>query len=75
MSRKAEIDLKTFMKQNRRQPKIPVLESGLEYLAPKDYATYVKIHPMTIYEWLREGRIEGAVKMGGRWKIPIKSAQ
>lgn len=66
-----EIDLSIFLKQKR--DKIPVLEISrkTEYLSVIQYAKLLGKHPITIYKWLEEDRIDGAVKLGRCWRIPI----
>ncbi|MCL2574891.1 MAG: helix-turn-helix domain-containing protein [Defluviitaleaceae bacterium] len=73
MPRKAEIDIKDFAKQITTQNQIPILDGSYKYLTPKEYAAFIGKHQVTILNWLADGRIEGAVKVGRNWKIPIKS--
>jgi len=68
MPRPGEIDLKDFMKQKK---KVPVLSQDYEYVTVKEYAKIIKSHPVTVTRWVGKGKIEGAIKIGGRWKIPI----
>jgi len=68
MIRHTEIDLKDYLKQKK---KIPMLKQGIAYVSANEYAIMVNSHPITINRWLNAGKIEGALKIGGRWKIPI----
>jgi len=65
------IDVKDFV---RNQRKIPILQQNLSYLSPKEYAAHIKSHPVTVFKWLQAGKIEGALKIEGRWKIPLQNA-
>ena len=68
MPRADEIDLRDFMKKKR---KIPIINNGYDYVTVKEYAKIINSHPVTITKWLGKGKIEGAIKVEGRWKIPI----
>ena len=68
MPRGDEIDIRDFMNQKR---KIPIITQGYEYVTVKEYAKIIKIHPVTVLRLLGSGKIEGALKVGRRWKIPI----
>jgi hypothetical protein len=75
MSRPGEIDVKDFIKQKKdeNRKKIPMLNANFCYKTPNEYADFIGKHPVTIFKWLAAGRIEGAVKVGRNWKIPIKT--
>lgn len=45
-----------------------MIESSIE-LTPKEYATERRLHFQTVYKLLREGKIDGAVKIGRSWRI------
>ena len=68
MARPGEIDIRDFMKQHR---KIPILSKNYEYVTVKEYAKIINSHPVTVTRWLKEGKIEGAIRVGRRWKIPV----
>jgi len=74
MPRPGEIDAKNFLREKRKQKerKIPMLNKNLYYATPKEYANLTGKHLVTIYGWLVEGLIEGALKLEGEWKIPVK---
>lgn len=41
-----------------------------EYLTVKDIAVKLKVKPVTIYKWLREGKLKGAYfKIGGVYRF------
>lgn len=40
------------------------------YLGAKCFAEELGMHRQTLYVKLKEGKIPGARKVGGRWKIP-----
>jgi len=40
------------------------------YLDPQTFAEEIGMHRQTLYVKLGEGKIPGARKVGGRWKIP-----
>jgi len=73
MSRKAEIDVKDFTSQIVKQKQIPILDESYKYLTISECSAFTGKRPVTINNWLAQGRIEGAFKLGGRWKIPIKA--
>jgi excisionase family DNA binding protein len=41
-----------------------------ELCTPEEVGDYLKVSPITIREWCREGKIPGAVKVGWLWRIP-----
>ncbi len=41
----------------------------MELLTPEEVAFRLKIARRTVYQWLREGKLEG-VKMGNLWRVP-----
>lgn len=45
-----------------------------EVLTVKDIAEYMDMHPMTIYKYVKEGRIP-AFKIGSSWRIRKDSIQ
>ena len=45
-----------------------------EVLTVKDIAEYLDVHPMTIYKYVREGKIP-AFKIGKSWRIRKDSMQ
>ncbi len=45
-----------------------------EVLTVKDIAEYMDIHPMTIYKYVKDGRIP-AFKIGSSWRIRRDSIQ
>jgi hypothetical protein len=74
--RTGEIDVRDFVKQARqKQSKIPILNANYLYKTPKEYAEFLGKHPITIFKWLTAGKIEGAIKVGRNWKIPVKGAE
>ena len=40
-----------------------------------DLAEELGVTPETVGRWLREGRIEGAFRSRGKWRIPIEEAE
>ncbi len=36
---------------------------------PKEVAEILAIHPITVFKWLRNGKLQG-VKIGSLWRIP-----
>ena len=41
-----------------------------EYLTVKDIAVKLKVKPVTIYKWIREGKLKGACfKIGGVYRF------
>ena len=65
------MNLKDFVKSKRRTP---LLNLDYDYISVKEYAALVKAHPVTIRCMCLGGGIEGALKLGGCWKIPVKKA-
>jgi excisionase family DNA binding protein len=39
------------------------------YLTIPEYAAEFRLHPETVREWARSGKIPGAIKTGRTWKI------
>jgi len=39
-------------------------------LTPKELASLMRVHPLSVTRLAREGRIQGAFKMGGVWRFP-----
>ena len=58
-------------KLKEQSAKTPILNPKYDYVRVKEYAALVKQNPITIYENLKKGRIEGAVKSGRTWLIPV----
>ncbi len=59
--------------QYRRQnKKTPVLDANYKYIKVKEYAAMTGQHIVTVYKNLDRGIVEGAVKSGRTWLIPIK---
>ncbi|MCL2357617.1 MAG: hypothetical protein FWC70_10810 [Defluviitaleaceae bacterium] len=69
------MDVKAFMAQERNQQKLPRITNSVEYVTPKEFAKIIKSHYVTVLKWLTAGKIEGAVKFEGRWKIPVRKAE
>jgi excisionase family DNA binding protein len=46
---------------------------GMKLLSTNEVAHVMGFNSRTIARWCREGRIDGAVKMGRVWRIPRKS--
>lgn len=36
---------------------------------PKEVAEILTIHPITVFKWLRNGKLQG-VRVGSLWRIP-----
>jgi excisionase family DNA binding protein len=45
-------------------------ESTTKFLSAKDFARRVDLHRETVYELLKDGKVPGARKIGGAWRIP-----
>lgn len=43
------------------------------YLTPRQVAGQIGFQPRTITRWCREGKLNGAVKVGRVWRIPQES--
>ena len=41
------------------------------YITSKEYAERFNLNPRTVQLWCASGRIEGAVKFGASWAIPV----
>ena len=69
--------MKVFLEQHRKKAKerVPMLRSDMKYVTPKEYAAFVNMHTVTVYGLLAAGRLEGAIKIGRKWKIPILPAK
>ena len=70
------IDIKDFIKQEKaKMAKVPIMRYDLVYVSAKEYARRLNIHYVTLVKWLDAGKIEGAQKIAGRWKIPLKTGE
>jgi excisionase family DNA binding protein len=45
-----------------------------EVMTPKQVAEYLQLHPMTVYRFIRQGKIPAA-KIGGRYRIKRDSVE
>ena len=45
-----------------------------EVMTPKQVAEYLQLHPMTVYRFIRQGKIPAA-KIGGRYRIKRESVE
>jgi excisionase family DNA binding protein len=45
----------------------------MNVLTPREAARYLKLTPATITRMCREGKMEGAFKVGRVWRIPLDS--
>lgn len=72
MSQPTEGNAENFVKKKK---KIPIVSKSNEYLTPEEYSKHVKKHKVTIYRWLNSGKIEGAIKLGRCWRIPVIVSQ
>ena len=73
MARPGEIDAREFLRQQKKK-KNPILRQDVDYISPKEYAQIVKAHPVTVNGWLNAGIVEGAIRVGRFWKIPVAKA-
>jgi len=55
------------MKEDTMKREAPVVKK----VSPKTYAEQNAISTMTVYRMLRRGEIQGAVKLGSQWRIPV----
>ena len=54
-----------------KQETIKREHAPVKKVSPKTYAEQNAISTMTVYRMLRRGEIQGAVKMGSQWRIPV----
>ena len=40
------------------------------YMSPEEYAELMGVHVVTVRRLCREGKLDGAVKVGAVWRIP-----
>ena len=75
MPRPGEIDVKDFVRQKKaeNEARIPIVDSKMKYLSTKEYAELLGKHPVTVANWLLAGKIEGALRVGRQWRIPVKT--
>ena len=50
------------------------MDEPREVMTPKQVAEYLQLHPMTVYRFIRQGKIPAA-KIGGRYRIKRDSAE
>ena len=57
------------MKENtiEREP------APVKRVSPKVYAQENSISVMSVYRMLKRGEIQGAVKLGSQWRIPVSN--
>ncbi|MCL2500325.1 MAG: hypothetical protein FWE90_08310 [Defluviitaleaceae bacterium] len=58
--------------QKRKKGITPAINPKYDYIKVKQYAAIVGQHIITVYKNLEKGRIEGAIKSGGTWLIPVQ---
>ena len=44
-------------------------------MSTTDMAEELGVTPETVVRWIREGRIKGAFRRRGRWRIPMEEAE
>lgn len=71
---KTAVDLNEFIRdyksRNRKSPQI----EDVQYISVNEYAERTKRSPVTIRAMCKRGEIEGAIKDGALWRIPIKES-
>lgn len=56
--------------------KYTTVVKGLRYVGPDEYAETVgMISPSTVRRMCAAKEIPGAVKLGGKWRIPVKEEE
>lgn len=50
------------------------MERSVEYMAPDDYAELMGLNPASVRRMCRDGTVR-AVRVGGRWRIPVEGPQ
>lgn len=48
-------------------------QTPVKKVSPKTYAQANSISVMSVYRMLKRGEIQGAVKLGSQWRIPVES--
>lgn len=46
-----------------------------DFIHPKEFAYRMQVHPDTALRLARQGKIDGAVKIGGQWRMPNNRKQ
>lgn len=75
------MDLKEFERQyrlaqhieKREQEIIKPLDVSSNYISIKEYAGILNISRSSVYALCAGGALEGAIKAGGLWRIPVKN--
>jgi excisionase family DNA binding protein len=52
-----------------RTPRSEGSEPAHEYLTIAQAAQVLQLAPVTVYRWAKKGKIPGAIKLGGQWRI------
>lgn len=52
---------------NERLTKERIVTMDSPLMSVQDIAKYIRVHEMTVYRWLKQGKIPG-IKLGGRWR-------
>ena len=51
---------------------LPILKDGFCYCTSKEFAELTFTSHNTVLKWLKQNKIEGAVMIGKRWRIPLR---
>lgn len=68
------MNVREFQKMNAEnaKKKIPIPDDNLYYISDTEYAERINIPRWQVQGMCRGGHIEGAKKIGNKWRIPIR---
>jgi hypothetical protein len=60
--------------EKKKQKPIPPLDASATYFNVEEYAKLLRVSTAAVYKGCTIGAFEGAVKLGSRWRIPVRNA-
>lgn len=54
---------------------VPVLNKNYDYFSPEQYGKMLRLSTQTITAMCRGNGIEGAIKVNGQWRIPVRKSE
>lgn len=54
---------------------VPVISPENPLMSTRQIAKMFSVKGYTVGEWIREGKLRNAVKVNGRWRVPLTEVQ
>ena len=69
------IEMHEFIAMEKKKQKgtIKGIRKNVTYMSPKELAAHIKLHYVTTLRLIEQGKFEGAIKVGGRWRVPVET--